>query len=316
MFKFFIKILLILSIFFTYSTISNANIDFNSINWVNVIKDKSIQAPSGWNFADASTNMAKSIFKTLKVIIWWLLVIYLIYAGINMVLSMWDNEEKLSSAKRSVWYAVVWLLFINIPGTLFDIFWWDKGLEWWNIWWQTFVQTNNSISIFVNTDMFNGVLAWIISFLQISIVSFAILIIIIQWIKVINARWNDENISEAKNKILYSIWWLIFIWIMEVWRNIIVNWWLVWWKDITWEYRQSGFEVLFSSMANLALFFAWPIAIFFLTLAWFYYITAWGDEEKIKKAKNIVINTVLATLILLWMYTFLIELGWGLWNIW
>jgi hypothetical protein len=61
-------------------------------------------------------------------------------------------------------------------------------------------------------------------------------------------------------------------------------------------------------MSNLALFFAWPIAIFFLTLAWYYYITSNGDEERVKKAKAIVINTVIATLILLASYTFLLDL--------
>jgi hypothetical protein len=109
--------------------------------------------------------------------------------------------------------------------------------------------------------------------------------------------WEDKNISEAKNKILWSLAWLIFIWIMEVWRNII----------FIWDFKWAG-QDMFSKLANLALFFAWPIAIFFISLAWYYYITAGGEEEKVKKAKNIIINTALSTLILLWMYTFLLDL--------
>jgi len=45
-----------------------------------------------------------------------------------------------------------------------------------------------------------------------------------------------------------------------------------------------------------------------MTLAAYYYITANGEEEKVKKAKNIIVNTVFATLILLAAYTFLLDL--------
>jgi len=62
-------------------------------------------------------------------------------------------------------------------------------------------------------------------------------------------------------------------------------------------------------MASLALFFAGPVAIFFLTIAGYYYISSNGKEDRIKKAKSIVINTVLATLILLASYTFLLDLA-------
>jgi hypothetical protein len=54
---------------------------------------------------------------------------------------------------------------------------------------------------------------------------------------------------------------------------------------------------------------AGPVAIVFLTLAWYYYITANGDDERISKAKNIIINTLIATVILLASYTFLLDLA-------
>jgi hypothetical protein len=46
-----------------------------------------------------------------------------------------------------------------------------------------------------------------------------------------------------------------------------------------------------------------------LTIAGYYYITSNGKEERVKKAKSIVINTILATLILLASYTFLLDLA-------
>ena len=111
-----------------------------------------------------------------------------------------------------------------------------------------------------------------------------------------NSTWNEEDIKEAKNKIIWSVVWLIFIWFIESWQAFVY-----WWEIKDW-------ANLFKTLEELALFFAWPIAIFFLTLAWYYYITSNGDEEKIKKAKSIVINTVIATVILLASHSFLKDL--------
>lgn len=58
----------------------------------------------------------------------------------------------------------------------------------------------------------------------------------------------------------------------------------------------------------LALYFAGPVAVFFLIWGGYYYITSGGDEERTKKGKNIIVNTFIATLILLASYSFLADL--------
>jgi len=45
-----------------------------------------------------------------------------------------------------------------------------------------------------------------------------------------------------------------------------------------------------------------------LTLAGYYYITSNGDEDKVKKAKSIIINVLIAIVLLLASYTFLLDL--------
>lgn len=292
-----IKIFLIISIFFSFNILNTNAVNF----WVateatSKISSVSIDAKS-WKIEDQINLITKKVFKTLKIVIGWLLVIYLVYAWTMMIISMWNDEEKLSASKKTFWYTIVWLLFINIPWKLYDAFSWKITSDniSWSPWNTTTIYTRN---IFMNSQDFWNTFDWVISFLQISIVVVAIFIIVLSWIKIMLAKWKEEDITENKNKILWSLAWLVFIGIMEVWRNIIFSW------DFSWKWKE-----LFSSLANLALFFAWPIAIFFLSLAWYYYITASWDEEKIKKAKNIIINTLLATLILLWMYTFLLDLN-------
>lgn len=115
-------------------------------------------------------------------------------------------------------------------------------------------------------------------------------------INLITSRGREEKMKEAKNKIVYTILALVFVGIIEVWKKVAFN------GDV-----KEG-NNLFESLANLALFFAAPIAMFFLTLAGYYFITSNGDEERVKKAKSIIVNTLLATLILLASYSFLLDL--------
>ena len=137
----------------------------------------------------------------------------------------------------------------------------------------------------------------IVGFIEVLILAIAIVMIIYEWIKLITSRGREEKITEAKNKITYSILALVFVWTIEAWKNFAFS------------FEVSEGINIFSNLADLALFFAAPVAFFFLTMAWYYYITSAWDEEKIKKAKSIVINTVLATLILLAAYTFLLDLA-------
>lgn len=125
----------------------------------------------------------------------------------------------------------------------------------------------------------------------------AIFMITLTGIQLLTSRGREERVTEAKNKILYSILALIFVGIIEAWKALAFG-----------GVIADGVN-LFESLARLALFFAAPVAIFFLTLAGYYYITSNGDEEQVKKAKSIVVNTLLATLILLASYTFLLELA-------
>jgi len=229
------------------------------------------------------------------------MVIYVVYIGIQMIISMGSDEEKLSAAKRQLWYMLVALVFINIPWALFNAFY--KGNAPGSVWssiWGSFDNpsgVSSSWNIFLNFGAFESVTTNIIFFLEIMIFAAAIFMITLTGVRLIISRGREEKVTEAKNKILYSILAIIFVGIIEAWKAVAF-----WWS-------LSDGKNLFESLAKLALFFAAPVAIFFLTLAGYYYITSNGDEERAKKAKSIIINTVLATLILLASYTFLLELS-------
>lgn len=254
-----------------------------------------------WTNSDISesvSNIAFNILWKIKYIFSWVLIIFLVYSWVQMIMSMWSDEDKLSNAKRSIRYSAIGLFFINMPWTIYNSIRWDKTSVSWGIWnsWSNDI-TSSTKNLFINTDVFVATLNnTVIKFLEIILASIAIIVIIIAWLKIITSRWREEKITEAKNKIIWSVVGLIFIWFIEAWQKFAYKWDIPSWKNI------------FETIANLALFLAGPIAIFFLTLAWYYYITSAGDEERTKKWKSIIINTIIATAILLISYVFLYDL--------
>lgn len=271
-----------------------------AIPGVDDIRDVSLQFHGGSDTVSEINRLGFRILVMVKRILMGLLVIFMVYTGAMMIMSMGSDEEQLSSAKRQIWYALVALLFLNIPGSLYNVFRKDLGhTTAWNSIGNTFNDeaTQSSGNLFFNvTELGYALNDSIVYFLEIMIFLAAVFMLTLAGISVMTSRWREEKMKEAKNKILYTILALIFVGMIEAWKALAFG------GSIS-----DGVNI-FASLANLALFFAAPVAIFFLTLAGYYYITSNGDEERTKKAKSIIINTILATLILLAAYTFLLDL--------
>ena len=240
-----------------------------------------------------------NILGIIKLALEWILVIFIVYIWAQMIWSMWSDEEALSKSKKQIMYSVIAVLFINMPWDLYlsfhkDIPWnvWNKMNTWWFL--NNLGESNMFFDAFNFWYTFWDQIVW---FLSVLISAIAIVMIVYEALKLISSRWREEKVTEAKNKVVYSILALVFVWIIQIW------------KSFAFSFKVSEITNIFSNLADLALFFAWPIAFFFLTIAAYYYITSAWDEEKVKKAKSIVINTVLATLILLAAYTFLLDLA-------
>ncbi len=218
-----------------------------------------------------------------------------------MIMSMGSNEEELSSAKRQIWYALIALVFINIPGTLYEAFYKDDSTTIGNrVSTGNFedLPTESGGNMFVDMFVFGHTLnSQIVMFLEIIVFMIAIFMITLSGLQLILSHGKEDSMKKAKQKVMYTVIALIFVWIIEAWKRLAFG------GEV-----KDGIN-LFQSVANLVLFFAVPIAVFFLTLAGYYYITANGDEERVKRAKNIVINTLLASLILLISWTFLSDLA-------
>lgn len=263
----------------SYSNNSRIN-EFNNISesskeFKELTKEKEL-----WK---ATENIWFKIIDWIRYIFTWVLIILIIYAWIQMILSQWTDDDQLSKAKRSIWYAIVWMIFINFPMEIYKWLVSDRG------WW---------IITIVNIDIFKNIVKNILTAIEIVIAWIAIFILVYEWIKlIVNSRKEEEAIKNAKQKIIRIIIALISIWFIEIWILFLK----------TWDIENS--TSIFQSIANLALYAAWPIAIFFIALAWYYYIFSNWDDEKVKKWKNIIINTSIWIIILLCIYVLLNDIS-------
>lgn len=302
--KFITKIILWFVLILGISISSIASAESVPLTWNNAgksIQDNSIAIWAGGDGMTQVTEKSINLLRSLKYVFMWVFVIFMVYNGIQMILSMGADDDALSKSKRQIWYGMLGLLFINIPGEIYNAFNkenpWSVG--WSTSWWMwDNPPTNSGWNLFVDMFSFwytiNDNIIW---FLKVLIAIIAVAAIIMAAIKIITAGGQEDKVKEGKTRILWSVLWLLTVPFIELWRNFAFTW------------KVEAWENIFQTIANLSLFFAGPVAIIFLTLAWYYFITSAGDEEKIKKAKHIVTNTVIATVILLASYTFLLDLA-------
>lgn len=275
-------------------------VKMNDIWWKSEIQNVSMW-PVGWdNSLEKINNSVLSIFHTVKVVMGWVILLYLIYLGFQMMMAMWA-EDKLWATKKQIYYSLLAFLFINIPGEIYWLFSWKKNDD------VTgkvidYRDVNNSWNgnMFINWENWNTTVKgdqWIIWFVKVALVGIVILIFLMAWVALISSWGNEDKKKKARYRFINWVLGLIFIWVIEVWTYVIYQWDVKEWQNV------------FAQLSNMALFFAWPIAIFFLVMGWFYYITSAWDEWKTKKWVMIIKNTFLAVIILLASYAFLRDLA-------
>ena len=135
-----ITILIILSL----AIIGSNKVIASNIEWLeNITNKNSIELSWTSNdISDSVSNISFNILNKIKYIFSWILLIFIVYAWAQMVMSMWTDDEALSKSKRSLWYAWIWLFFINMPWTIYNAVKWDKtNISWWiwssyySFWW-------------------------------------------------------------------------------------------------------------------------------------------------------------------------------------
>jgi Type IV secretion system pilin len=251
---------------------------------------------SGGSSVEIAQSLGIRILGFAKVLISGLALVYIVLMWVYMVVFS-ESEERIKTQKKQIVYVLIGFLFINIPGLAYQIFipdnksgsiGWAIGLWWDTTWGAVFWNTTYGLDPF----LYN-----IVAFLKVFIFGIAVLIFTWGLFQLILSAGDDEKKKMARNRLLYGILGLIFLGFVEAW------WALVAVGDFV-----TYVPIIGKKLLGLSLFFAAPIAIFMLIWAGYYYITSGGDEERIKKAKTIIINTGIAAIILIASLSFITEL--------
>jgi hypothetical protein len=250
---------------------------------------------TSWNAVEVSRSFAFKILGLLKILISWVALIYIVLIGVYMVVFS-ENEERVKMQRKQFIYTLIGFLFLNIPWVVYTAIN-PEDKRGWSI--GSTCNWSDTIcgSVFWDAYGFEGFLGNLIAFFRVFLFGVAILTFTWWIFQLIIAWWDDEKQKAAKGRITYGILWLIFMGFVEWWGKII-SWW-----DFAIYIPYIG-----NKLFGIAIFLAAPIAIFFLIWWAYQFITSAGDEEKLKKGKSIVINTFIATLILLAAMSFLTDL--------
>ncbi|MDD2516470.1 MAG: hypothetical protein PHF46_02970 [Candidatus Gracilibacteria bacterium] len=241
-------------------------------------------------------NGGLNILRTIKLILSIVALAYLVYAGAMMIIGMGD-DGKMKDYKKSFYFILVGLMFINIPGTLYSIFDIGRTINGDTITGISNFSSTGGTNVFYDnaiwkTEVENGIL----KFLEYGIIAILFVWFMIVGLNFMTSQGNDEKKKMVKNDLLIWFLGILFLGSVKVWREVAVK------ANI--EVTQN---LLFNNLINLGIFFAGPVALFFICWGGYFYITAAGDESKVKKGKLIFLNVFIAILILLASYTVLYD---------
>jgi hypothetical protein len=208
-----------------------------------------------------------------------------------------DNEERVKSQRKQIIYALIGFLFLNLPGVVYTVINPEEksGTSIGQI--SSWSDLSNGGTFFWDSYGLDGFLGDIVAFLRVFV--FAVAVTMFTWgmFQLIVSAGNEEAQKKATGRLTYGALALIFMGFVELWARLVAG------GDFN---RYIPF--IGSKLFGIVLFFAAPVAIFFLILGAYYYITSAGEEERIKKGKSILINTFIASLILIAALSFLTDL--------
>lgn len=139
------------------------------------------------------------VLHTVKVLVSFLAVIYIVYSGAMLVTAMGD-EKTVTSQKRQLMYSLVAFLFINIPGEIYALFARKQVSSVTQNLSGSFTHNVTSGSnIFVNFFEWNSTVEnGILSFFRIGIIGGAVLMFTLAAFELIASGGSDDKMKHAK----------------------------------------------------------------------------------------------------------------------
>jgi len=241
-------------------------------------------------------NLLITVAKNLKTIIYIIAGLLLLVMIIRLLFT--DNtEEEIGKFKKWVTWVTMWIILMQITYT-FVYYIYDKQI------------TEN-----LAYDLIDKLINPIITLLETATGFFFLAIAIYAFFRIITAGWDEEKIKTWKKSIIYAIVWFI---IVKFSRTLVeVTYWTLnpacrsnfWFNFISWsclqDARISWFTATIVHIINWVNSFVWIIMLIMIIYAWSLVLLSAWDEDKLKKAKSIILYVIIWMAVLAFNYLIL-----------
>jgi len=270
----------------------------SSSNWVvnNNKPLKNIKDSTTDFTVDTNISGQKAIFNSiirisrdLKNLFFLIAWVYFLVIVIKLLFSEKTEESSTNFKKWIIWISV-WIIVTQISYYMVNVLF-DKN-----------------INVALAKNFVDIVIQPLITILQTSASFIFIWMMIFAFFKLVTANWNEDQIKSWKMTVLYSFIWFILIkaantLVDSIYSKISCT--SIWWVNCTSNIEVSWGAQIVVNIINWMNSFVWLFVIIMVIYAWLIVLTSIWDEEKLKKAKSIILYIAIWLLILVANYLIL-----------
>lgn len=315
-----IKIILLLSIIFTNYTATTYAVDFN----INLLNDTWFNSNTQWNldtWVDNWKNSAVNQNTHLKILQNWNTDFAVANWGeewiYNTIIRIARDLKNFFFVLSGIFFLILVIRLLMTDKTEEEITKFKKWIIWISVWiiitqiafYFVNILFDRNISVAL-AENFIDVIIWpLIEVLETATSFLFLAIMIYAFFRIITANWDEEKAKSWKMSVFYALVWFV---VVKIAKAIVAT---TYGKT---NCRSSIYQTNCINQTNLTWFaqiivriidwmnsFVWIIVILMIIYAGFLVLTSWGDDDKLKKAKNIVLYIVIWLFILIFNYLIL-----------
>ncbi len=229
-------------------------------------------------------------FAYAKVIIGVIGIMFIIILGMQLVFAM-GKEEDVTKAKRGLTYAIVAFVMVSMGADIAKIFDMQEG---------TILESPQEI--LKRVHLFDKQVEIFMTFVKYVIGTYATLMLVYSGGKLISSGGNEEEVTKHRKGAMYSAAGLLLIYVGEIFIEKVfykID------KDIYTGISgvhpgldaKEGVEQI-TGITNMIIKFVGPVAVLMLIAGAIMYATAGGEDERMQKAKRVLLATVVGIVII------------------
>ncbi|MCK9185967.1 pilin [Candidatus Gracilibacteria bacterium] len=253
-------------------------------------ESSNIPQPSDKSGQEIVVDLVMGALSYVKVLVGVVGFAMLIFLGYQLVMSS-GNEESLGKVKKGFIYTLISFVIISMSQDLAKIFDMSQG-----------TLLGSPQEILNRVKIFDKQVEIFMTFIKYVIGTYAVIMVVRSGISFMTVGGDEEKTKKAKSGLIYSISGLLLIYIGDVFINkVFYNIDKTAYSGVTGVHPmisvKTGIEQI-TGIINFIMYFIGPAAFIMLIVAAFMYLSSAGEEEKMKKAKNILVATIVGIVII------------------